>query len=204
MASNQPEDTHVFRMLSPPDLCCAAEFLHLSKTNKQANKGCFALWRWSLARDFNKPLLPPLPPSVCMCVCDYLVWNQVHAVCLHDPVHHSAHLESCVWIRAVTGIRSASLLSLDFLPLSLSMINEHSVTAALTFTPLSLVPTRRFNLVELRLLQAQWTQWVRGLQSVGTWSEGGCFEKSKGSGRLAGKTCKQVTSVDEGTFNCGM
>lgn len=145
MASNQPEDTHVFKMLSPPDLCCAAEFLHLSETNKQTNKGCFALWRWSLARDFNKPLLPPFA-SLCVyvCVCDYLVWNQVHAVCLHDPVHHSTHLESCVWIRAVTGIRSASLLSLDFLPLSLSMINEHSVTAALTFTPPSLVPTRRF------------------------------------------------------------
>lgn len=150
---------------------------------------------------------PFLPPARA-CVSLSCVKPGSGKVCLSlNLLHYHTHIWS-------PGCGSGDQVNRCFdctLPLLLSMINEQSVTAAATFTLPSFVPTWHFNLAELRLLRVQWTLWVRGLQSVGTWSEGcrieedgWCEKKSKGSWRLAGRTCKQVSIVDEGTLNRGV
>lgn len=137
---------------------------------------------------------------VCPCVRAPSVKPGSGKVCLPEPgaLSHT----SGVLVVDQRRHRDQTDLCFDWtLPLLLSMINEQSVTAAPTFTLPSSEPTRHFNLVELGLLHVQWTQWVRGLQSVGTWSEGrhieedGWFEKSKGSWRLAGEELVNRSAV---------
>lgn len=138
---------------------------------------------------FFTPSLPPPSACACMHLCVRARLPSVNLgsskVCLAlNLVHYYTHLESWLWISVVTGIRPAGAL------IGLFLCCETWLMDNLSLLHRRLVPTWHFNPAELKLLRVQWTQWVRGPQSVGTWSEGrhiewdGCFGKSKGRGSL--------------------